>query len=205
MCPGYREELALRFCDESSEVAQKAQVRQLIKLRRRAQESANPSDSSEASSSSSSDSDGLGVISLRNQSSTCSFKQPSVSRALGTLLESQAIQYFLANYVISDQGACSGHMQHLVSWKTTQSKTLQVAMAAVGLAGLSNLRSDPILLANARRQYALALRMTKSHLQDPAQCKQDRTLTAVALLELYEVRFINRRVDFRILIYTYRL
>ena len=84
-------------------------------------------------------------------------------------------------------------MQNLLSWKTTQSKTLQVAMGAVGLAGLSNQRSDPILMAKARRQYALALRMTKSHLQDSTQCKQDRTITAVALLGLFEVRFMNHR------------
>lgn len=186
-------------------MAQKAQVRQLVKLRRRAQESVTPSDSTEASSSSSSDSDGLAVISLRNESSTRSFKQPSVSRALGPSLETQGIQYFLANYVISDQGLCSGHMQNLLSWKTAQSKTLQVAMGAVGLAGLSNRRSDPILLAKARREYALALRMTQSHLLDSAHCNQDRTITAVALLELFEVRSIHRRVAFHILIQTYRL
>ncbi len=93
----------------------------------------------------------------------------------------------------SDLGSGPGHMQNLLSWKSTRSKTLQVAMEAVGLAGLSNQRSDPILMAQARRQHALALRMTMGHLQDLAECKQDRTITAVALLGLFEVGFINRR------------
>ncbi|ERF73253.1 hypothetical protein EPUS_03085 [Endocarpon pusillum Z07020] len=187
LCPGYREELALRFCDESNEVAHKAQVKEVLKLRRRAHGSVNPSDSSEASSGSSSDFDGLCLTSLRNKSSICSFKGSSLPGAPGPSVETQGIQYFLANYVTSDPDLCSGHMQNLLSWKTTQSKTLQVAMEAVGLAALSVRRSNPILMANARRQYALALRMTKSHLQDPAQCKQDRTMTAVGLLGFFEV------------------
>jgi hypothetical protein len=89
---------------------------------------------------------------------------------------------------MGDSDLCAGHLQNLLSWKTTQSKTLQVAMGAVGMAGLSNQRRDPIMMAKARQQYTLALRMTKNHLQDSTRCKQDRTFTAVALLSLFEVR-----------------
>ncbi|KAF7505700.1 hypothetical protein GJ744_000549 [Endocarpon pusillum] len=187
LCPGYREEAAFRFCDESSEVAHRAQLKQVFKLRRRALGSVNPSDSSEASSSSSSDSDGLYLISLCNKSSICSFEESSLPGAPRPSVETQGIQYFLANYVTSDVDSCSGHMQSLICWKTAQSKTLEVAMEAVGLAALSVRRSNPILMANARRQYALALRMTKSHLQDSAQCKQDDTMAAVRLLGFFEI------------------
>lgn len=167
MCPGYRDELALLFCDESSEVVHKAQAKQALKLRRRA-----------------------------NESSTCSAKEPSVSCAPRLSPDTHGTEYFLANYVVNDSDSSSGHMQNLLSWKSTNSKTLLVAMEAVGLAGLSTQRSDPVLMAKARRQYALALRMTKTHLQDFAQCKQDRTITAVALLGLFEVRIMNRRRSF---------
>lgn len=102
-------------------------------------------------------------------------------------LEKQGIHFFLANYATADSEFCLGHLQNLLSWKVTRSQTLQAAMEAVGLAGLSNQRSDPSLLAKARTQYAVALRMTKSHLADADRCKQDRTLTAVALLGLFEV------------------
>lgn len=111
-----------------------------------------------------------------------------VFRALVPEIESQGIRYFLANYVMSDSDLCAGHLQNLLSSKTTRSRTLQVAMGAVGLAGLSNRRLDATLMARARDQYSLALRMTKSHLQDPSRCMQDRTISAVALLGLFEVR-----------------
>lgn len=60
-------------------------------------------------------------------------------------------------------------------------------MKALGLAAMSNQRSDASLMAKARCHYNIALRMTRGHLQDPLRCKQDRTITAVALLGLYEV------------------
>ena len=74
-------------------------------------------------------------------------------------------------------------------------------MKAIGLAAISNQRSDASLMAKARYQYTIALRMTKGHLQDPLRCKQDRTIAAcarvgsarfaaVALLGIYEVRYL---------------
>ena len=109
-------------------------------------------------------------------------------------LENQGIRYFMANYVMNDSDLCAGHLTNLLSDRTTRSRTLQVAMGAVGLAGLSNQRSDPSLMTKARNEYAVALRMTKNHLADPLRCKQDRTLTAVALLGLFEVRFLSTAV-----------
>lgn len=99
------------------------------------------------------------------------------------------MRYFLANYVVHSADLCSGHLENLSSSEATKSKTLQVAMEAVGLAALSNQRNDASLMAKARHQYAMALRMTKGHLEDPLRCKQDRTNTAVALLGLFEVRY----------------
>lgn len=102
-------------------------------------------------------------------------------------IEDQGIRYFMANYVMSDLDLCVGHLANLLSDKITRSKTLQVAMGAVGLAGLSNQRNDSSLMNKARNEYAMALRMTKNRLADPLRCKQDRTLTTVALLGLFEV------------------
>lgn len=185
-CPGYRDNQGLRVMDESNEVARKALSGWRIKPRK-------PATGLKKSSSSSGaprrcpDTDELARAFPLNQSSTLPGEHSLNLRPLLPSLESQGIRYFLANYVLGASDLCFGHMQNLLSWKTCQSKTLQVAMGAVGLAGLSNRRGDPNLMAKARNQYAVALGMTTSHLQDPSRCTQDRTFSAVALLGLFEV------------------
>lgn len=169
-CPGYRDQQALKFLDESSQVALKVQRKQLSKPGRQEYGSETSNSSSDSASSSPPGSD-----------------ESPLSSALAPSLENQGIRYFIANYVMPDSDLCSGHLQNLLSFKTTQSKTIQVAMEAAGLAGLSNSTNNPSLMAKARQQYAMALRMTKAHLADPSRCKQDRTFTAVALLGLFEV------------------
>ena len=186
-CRGYRDTQTLRFLNESDEVARKAQAKQAIKARSWPSQIEISISSSVSASRSSSVSDELSATTPRNGSSS-SFPNSSMSRTLMPTLEDQGIRFFLANYVMSDSGLCAGHLSNLLSQKQTQSKTLQVAMGAVGLAGLSNQRSDPNLMAKALNEYALALQMTKGHLADPVRCKQDRTITAVALLGLFEVR-----------------
>jgi hypothetical protein len=169
-------------------VARKAQARQVIKLPKRHYQSETSRSSSDSSSGTSSQSEEPSSA-LFSYGSAPGMYCFSVSRALGRpSLESQGIRYFLANFVISDSDRCAGHMQNMLSWKTAQSKILQAAMGAVGLAGLSNQRGDASLMAQARHQYATALSMTKTHLKDPSCCKQDRTISAVALLGLFEVR-----------------
>jgi hypothetical protein len=188
LCPGYRDEQALRFCDESSEVARKALAKQAIKLPKRQYQSQTSRSSSESSSSTSSQSHEPSSAAY-SYGSAPGMYSISVSGALGRPpLESQGIRYFLANFVVSDADRCAGHMQNMLSWETAKSKTLQAAMGAVGLAGLSNQRSDASLMAQARQQYATALSMTKAHLKDPSCCKEDRTISAVAILGLFEVR-----------------
>lgn len=187
-CPGYRDEEKLRFFDESSEVSRRVQDKQVNKLRKRDIKYQILRNSS-GSTTSSPESDGPVREFSHDEFPVSSTRSLCVSRVLFPPLESQGIRYFLANYVMSDSDFCAGHMQNLLSSKTTRSKTLQVAMGAVGLAGLSNRWSDSTLMARARNQYAVALRMTTSHLQDPSSCLQDRTISAVALLGLFEVRF----------------
>jgi hypothetical protein len=172
-------------------VARKAQAKQVIKLLRRERQPDNAPNSSKFPSKGSPESYDPYAVFFGTQSSLSSLQSPTVSCALVPSRESQGIRYFLVNYVMDDVDFCAGHMQNLRSWKTTQSKTLQVAMGAVGLAGLSNQRNDLSLMAKARHQYALALRMTKGHLADPSRCKQDRTITAVGLLGLFEVCFLE--------------
>lgn len=185
-CPGYRDEQTLKFVDEGSNVARKVQAKQAIKSRRRAHESENSGGSSDSSTISPSSDDPAPAL-FQSGPLILSPQGSPIPRVLAHSLQSQGIRYFLANYVMSDSDLCAGHLQSLASWKTTQSKTLKVAMEAVGLAALSNQRRDRSLMARARHQYAIALYLTKSHLQDPFRCKQDRTITAVALLGLFEV------------------
>ena len=60
-------------------------------------------------------------------------------------------------------------------------------IASVGMAGISNVKKDPHLMAAARQKYISALRMTNIALQDPVSARTDQTLTAIVLLGIFEV------------------
>lgn len=188
-CPGYRDEQSLQFFDESSHVAQKAKAKQAQKEKQRQPEPESPELQSPD----------LQVIPFNPEEpdpllwfgsdpSTIFFPKSPSSVGLGPTIESQGIKFFMANYAMPDTDLCAGHLQNLLSTKTTQSHTLQTAMAAVGLAGLSNQRKDAVLMSRARENYALAIRLTQERLEDSVRCREGRTITSVALLALFEVR-----------------
>lgn len=85
---------------------------------------------------------------------------------------------------------------------TRNSLVLTTALAAVGLAALSNIRLSPRMMLQARKEYTTALSQTNYALRDPVLSKRDDTLAAVVLLGMFEVsvellilllsRFTNR-------------
>lgn len=110
-----------------------------------------------------------------------------IQPALVPSIESQAMRFFLYNFVLTDTKYRKGHLEYLLNWELTQSKTVSAAITALGMASLSNIRRDTSLMVNARRNYALALRRINEYLRDPVEVMADRTLAAVGLLGLFEV------------------
>ena len=64
---------------------------------------------------------------------------------------------------------------------------LRQAIAAIGLAGLSNFWKAPNIMAQANKAYATALQMVNVSLGDIEEAKSDQTVVTIMLLGLYEV------------------
>jgi hypothetical protein len=68
-----------------------------------------------------------------------------------------------------------------------QNDSVMAAMAAVGLAGLSRLKTCPNMLAWSRRSYGTALRLTNDALRRASDVVKDTTLLSVLILSSYEL------------------
>lgn len=68
------------------------------------------------------------------------------------------------------------------------SPAVSMALTAVGLASLSNIRKSAGLMAIASKEYTEALSLTGTALGDPTS---DATLAAVLLLSMFEVCFLS--------------
>lgn len=66
------------------------------------------------------------------------------------------------------------------------SPAVSMALTAVGLASLSNIKKSAGLMTAANKEYTEALRMTGTALNNPTS---DATLAAVLLLSMFEVCF----------------
>jgi hypothetical protein len=102
-------------------------------------------------------------------------------------MREESICFFFRYYVLNDLYDIPIHpnvsqMADLAAVSPAVSK----ALAAVGLAGLSNIRKSAGLMTVASREYTEALRLTGTALSDPTS---DATLAAVLLLSMFEVCF----------------
>ncbi|KAK9241862.1 hypothetical protein V1506DRAFT_569310 [Lipomyces tetrasporus] len=136
-CPGYRDQLALLFREQSEEVARKV-------YRQRASCS-------------------------RKANGATPVHEPLLNAPYLTnpSLEEEGIKFLLEHYLI---------IPSLLRWTHLM---LIDAMTCVGLAGLSNGKSDAQLMIFARQKYVSALRMTISSIQNS-------TIRAVILLGMFE-------------------
>jgi hypothetical protein len=64
-------------------------------------------------------------------------------------------------------------------------------MTAVGLASLSNLKSDPNMMTIARQKYGMALRQTRHLIQTSEMPDFEVTMRSVVMLAMFEVCALN--------------
>ncbi|EHK18614.1 uncharacterized protein TRIVIDRAFT_69876 [Trichoderma virens Gv29-8] len=119
--------------------------------------------------------------------------QPQESNSLLTSIPSvpitdQAVCFFFLNFVLTDPISGGGHLEYLpVIYDTiTRDLALPTVVAAIGMAGIANLRRSRDLLLAANSQYLLAIQLTQAALMDETLRIQDQTLVSILLLALYE-------------------
>ncbi|KAL7933073.1 hypothetical protein V8C35DRAFT_59449 [Trichoderma chlorosporum] len=119
--------------------------------------------------------------------------QPDESKSLfmSTLsvpITDQAVCFFFLNFVLTDPISGGGHLEYLpdIYDAITRDLALPTVVAAIGMAGIANLRRNRNLLLAANAQYLLAIQLTQAALLDETLRIQDQTLVSILLLALYE-------------------
>ncbi|KAK9428527.1 hypothetical protein V1505DRAFT_214527 [Lipomyces doorenjongii] len=160
ICPGYRDQLALLFREQSEVVARKVSSQRTHYSQKGNWTSPvpkNPANAAHSATTSSVEEGGINFL-LEHYLKVPLFApgnslSPSVLR---TLLRDRS------NSVILD------------------------AMTSVGLAGLANVKNDSDLMVIARHKYLSALRMIMASINDSVQVELGETIRAVILLGIFE-------------------
>ena len=115
-------------------------------------------------------------------------------RILSLPLEDQATYYFFYNFVSQDPASLQSysHVMPTVYRQSSSFNALPNIIEAIGLAGVSNVKQAPQLMAAAGVKYAKALRAITASIQDSKEASTDQTLITVMLLGLFEVSYTSR-------------
>lgn len=113
-------------------------------------------------------------------------------RNLPVPLEYEATCYFFHNFVCDDPSSrystnAYAQMMPTLYREDSSFGVLPKIVDAIGLAGISNVKHSPELMAAAGRKYAGVLRAINASIQDSKKATTDQTLIAVILLGLFEV------------------
>lgn len=113
-------------------------------------------------------------------------------RNLPIPLEYEATCYFFHNFVCDDPSSrystnAYAQMMPTLYRQDSSFGVLPKIVDAIGLAGISNVKHSPKLMAAAGRKYAGVLRAINASIQDSTKATTDQTLIAVILLGLFEV------------------
>jgi hypothetical protein len=201
MCPGYRVP-ELTFRNESENVIRKAKAREAKEAKARAASAAaHPTTSStHPSPGSVNTEESMGIVRQSSPKTSSprslspshdsDFKySANISRCgLGTPIEDRAVIFFASNYIIGKNGPTRGHLNYLADIYQLNSvnEGLLASMKAVGFAGYSHASRTPELMANARYQYVMALKLTNEALASPTDAKKDATLVSIMILGIFE-------------------
>ena len=114
-------------------------------------------------------------------------------RGLSVPLEDQATYFFFYNFVSQDPASLQtySHVMPTVYKQSSSFNALPNIIEAIGLAGVSNIRQAPQLMAAASIKYARALRAITASIQDSKEASTDQTLITVMLLGLFEVSYTS--------------
>lgn len=161
-CSGYRDLDSLLFLDESENVSRKARKTYATKAIVYKQ---GPSYDRRTQDSE------IGAYACLNP-----------EHGLDIALRDQALSFVYRNY-----------LQNLVWIHGTdpvvrgESTAMTSAIAALGLSAMANIRMNPTLMLEARKEYIKALSATNQSIMDPVMSKTDETLVAVMFLAMFEV------------------
>lgn len=101
-------------------------------------------------------------------------------------LEEQGFQFYVNRYLVGHPDEPS-NSDELKSYEWVYTPALRDISAALGLAGLSNLRNDGELMADARRRYGKALRTAGQLIQSNKAPNVDLTSRLVVMLAMFEL------------------
>lgn len=102
-------------------------------------------------------------------------------------LEEQGIQFYIDRYVLAHPEEPKD-IDTLTSNPWMWHPAQREIMAAVGLAGLSNLLRRDDMMTLARQKYGAALRIAARLISNPSANEQYVTMRTVVMLALFEVR-----------------
>ncbi|PYH96951.1 hypothetical protein BO71DRAFT_439211 [Aspergillus ellipticus CBS 707.79] len=114
--------------------------------------------------------------------------RPAPPAGMPPSLDEIGVNYFLHNFVISNQSPSRGFLNYVpaVFSADAEHPTLVASMAAVGLVALANSSRQPDLIAHARVKYSEAIRNVNSALASPVDCVKDSTLMSIISLGVFE-------------------
>jgi hypothetical protein len=132
-----------------------------------------------------------GETSLRSPKNTAPQESDmwlQLNRSLSTPPKEQSVCIFLHNYVLDDSELTRVHLTtSQILDHASSSDAVLSAISSIGLAALSNVRNASDIMAEARMEYASALRLTNIALGHGDEYLRDTTLSAVILLGMFEV------------------
>jgi hypothetical protein len=158
------------FRDESKNVVRKAKAKE-ARAKQAASKASTPTVVLTEEDTDSSSEESCELLERTNSALEC--------YALAPNIEDRATGFFIANYVVLDNGPTRRHLNYLVDIYRSQSldECLNSSMKAVGLAAFAHTASAPSLLKNARYQYVKALQYTNKALASPVGAKTDTHIT----------------------------
>ncbi|KAK9357767.1 hypothetical protein V1504DRAFT_436432 [Lipomyces starkeyi] len=160
ICPGYRDQLALLFREQSEEVARKVSSQRTHNSKK------------------------------GNWTSPVAKDPPKAGHSPTTSsIEEEGIKFLLESYLKFPLFAPGNSLGPSVLRTLPHDRSHSVilaAMTSVGLAGLANVKNDDDLMVLARHKYLSALRMTMASIHDSVQVGLAQTLRAVILLGIFE-------------------
>jgi len=103
-------------------------------------------------------------------------------------LETQALEFFAANYIVEPGIILRGHFQWIFELLGANQVdlALQSSFSAASLATLATTTKSQAIMERAQHQYVTALKCTNKALQDPNMATRDSTLVSVIFLGMYE-------------------
>jgi len=104
-------------------------------------------------------------------------------------MEYQGSGFFFHHYVSEDPTSPISYANYLPKLYNHESaySALPCIIAAIGMAGISNMQTDSATMIWARQKHMDVLRSLNSSLQDPKTAKSDVTMMTVILLGLFEL------------------